>query len=60
MSRRSLRNTRRWARYFNHYAYIPGVLVGGNGAFGALASSWRRGPFKHIRRQAKRQFGGAR
>lgn len=60
MSRRQNRRAVRWARHFNRYAHIPGVLVGGNAAFRVMWGSWRPGPFRSVRRQTKHRYGEGR
>lgn len=56
--RRKTRQSVRWARYFNHYGHIPGVLVGGKAAWRVVwTSRYRSREFVHVRRQAKHRFG---
>jgi hypothetical protein len=58
---RKLRRSVRWARYFNHYAHLSDVIIGGGpahrlvvaGVLGHRSSL----PFLYVRRQAKHRFG---
>lgn len=55
---RKRRRVARWARYFNHYAWIPSVLLGGNGSYNWIwfAYAGRREQWIIIRRQQKHQY----
>lgn len=57
MNARKLRRTRRWARYINHYAHIPNVIIGGDGAVLAMcAYGLRNATYYCVRRQQKHRF----
>lgn len=47
---------RRWARYVNHYAHIPDVVIGGWGAVRAMNYGRLRGEYYRVRRQQKHPF----
>lgn len=57
MNQRKLRRTRRWARYVNHYAHIPEVIIGGEGAVLAIrAYGLRTSTYFRVRQQQKHRF----